>query len=546
MELKEALKYLEEISFYLELKGENVFKINAFNSAIRNLSQINKTLDEGLGDGSFEKVKGVGKSILSILKELNESGGTHVLTELRNEFPESIYELTRIPGLGAKKIKKLYDNLQIGSIDELEQACIENRLIKIQGFGEKSQSTILANIERISKYKGFLLLHKANQYAQEFEDKYLKTLSNKYSITGELRRSCEIISKIEFLVVPNDDFTHVIKNQFELVSESPKRIEIEIEGTNIILHLCDEKDFYQRLFTTTGPEDFISKVDKSFSNVKRVNSEEELFTQAGLHYIVPQLRDNEKIEWKEYDFAEQKDLRGLLHIHTNYSDGINSIEEIQTHAEKVGYEFVLICDHSKSAVYANGLTEERVKAQWKEIDDLNKKNAKVKILKGIECDILADGSLDYSNDFLSKFDCVVASVHSNFNLSESEMTNRICKALENKYVKILGHLSGRLLLSRESYKVDVQKVIDAAAKFNKVIELNADPHRLDLDWRWHQYAVEKSVKIAISPDAHSLKGIDNVAFGLEIAKKGGLEKNDIINTLNLNSFVKQYCQNFEK
>lgn len=541
MELKEALKYLEEISFYLELKGENVFKINAFNSAIRNLSQVNKTLNEGLQDGSFEKTKGVGKTILSILKELNERGSTEVLIELRNEFPELIYELNRIPGLGAKKIKKLYDNLQIGSIDELEQACIENRLIKIQGFGEKSQSSILANIERISKYKGFLLLHKAIQYAREFEEKYLKTLSNKYSITGELRRSCEIISRIEFLVTPNEGFINAIEKRLDLISRSTRKVEINSEGITIILHLCDEKDFYQRLFTTTGPEDFISKVDKSFSKVKRANSEEELFTQAGLTYIVPQLRDNEKIEWKEYDFAEQKDLRGLLHVHTNYSDGVNSIEEIQKHAEKLGYEYVLVCDHSKSAVYANGLTEERVKTQWKEIDDLNKKNTKVKILKGIECDILADGSLDYSDDLLSKFDCVVASVHSNFNLSENEMTNRICKALENKYVKIVGHLTGRLLLSRESYKVDIKKVIDTASKLNKVIELNADPHRLDLDWRWHQYAIGKGVKIAISPDAHSLKGIDNVAFGLEIAKKGGLEKNDIINTLNLNSFVKQYC-----
>ncbi len=507
MELKDALKHLEEISFYFELKGENVFKINAFNSAIRNLSQVNKTLEEGLGDGSFQKIKGVGKSIITILNEFSQKGETNILNGLRQEFPETLYELITIPGLGAKKIKKLYDCQQISSLEELEQSCIENRLLKIPGFGEKSQSSILSNIEKLSRYKGFMLLHKAAQFAAEFQDEFLKPHAKKYSITGELRRACEIIAMIEFLVVPKEKFNSVIEKQFDLTSRSPQKIELEFEEKKIVIHLCEDDEFQYKLFETTGPKNFVSDLERAFIKNKTAGSEEELFKLEGITFIVPHLRDNDKFERRTYDFAESNDLKGLLHVHTNYSDGINSLEEVQSHAERIGYEYVLICDHSKSAVYANGLSEERVKAQWKEIDKLNKQNKNVRLLKGIECDILADGILDYSDEFLSEFDCVIASVHSRFNIPESEMTARISKALENKYVKILGHLTGRLLLSRESYKVDVKKVIDTAANFQKVIELNCDPHRLDLDWRWHQYAISKGVKIAICPDAHSIRRI---------------------------------------
>ncbi|MBM4176386.1 MAG: histidinol-phosphatase [Ignavibacteria bacterium] len=541
MELKEALKHLEEISFYFELKGENVFKINAFNSAIRNLSQFNKTLNEGLSDGSIAKIKGVGKSIVSILNELNSKGEAQVLNELREEFPYTLYELTAIPGLGAKKIKKLYDSLKISSFEELEQSCIENRLIKISGFGEKSQNSILQSIERIRTYKGQMLMHKALAYSTEFEEKYLKKYADKYSITGELRRSCEIISAIEFLVVPKGDLIKILKKDFEFESESAEKVELYNGKIMIALHFSDIENFYYKLFLTTGSDVFIEKYTSELLKGEKFNSEEQIFTNAGVKFIIPQLRDNINIAIRDYDFAEQSDLKGLLHVHSNYSDGVNSLEEVQLHSEKLGYEYVLICDHSKSAVYANGLSEDRVKIQWNEIDELNKKNKTVRLLKGIECDILADGTLDYSDDFLSKFDCVIASVHSRFNISEKEMTDRICKSLENKHVKILGHLTGRLLLSREAYKVDVIKVIETAAKFQKVIELNCDPHRLDLDWRWHQYAISKGVRIAICPDAHNLKGFDNILFGLEIAKKGGLEKKNVINTDNAELFIKKYC-----
>jgi DNA polymerase (family 10) len=542
MELKEALKYLEEISFYLELKGENVFKINAFNNAVRQLSQMNVELSRGLKDGTFEKTKGVGKAILSILQELNDKSESHVLIELREEFPSTIYELTKIHGLGPKKIKKLYDVLKISSIDELEQACIENKLITIPGFGDKSQNSILSNLEKIKKYKGNLLLHKAHLIARQIEEEILNDkFVKRYSLTGELRRSCEIISKIEFILVCEKNFIDKIAKRFQIDSKSKDRISAKQDDFRVDFHLSSKEDFARKLFQTTGPKNFVDKILAQIPSNKVFHAEEEIFNYVNHVFVQPQLRDNPGLQNRNYDFAKISDLKGLLHVHSNYSDGVNSIQEIIDYAGKSGIEYVLLCDHSKSAFYANGLNEERLKKQWEEIDSINKKSSRVKVLKGIECDILVDGTLDYPDSTLQKFDCVVVSVHSRFNLTKEEMTKRICRALENKYVKILGHLTGRLLLSRDEYQVDVKKVIDTASTFGKVIELNCDPHRLDLDWRWHQYAVSKGVKIAICPDAHSLKGIDNVVFGLEIAKKGGLEKKDIINTLNFDSFVKKYC-----
>lgn len=542
MNIQEALAVLEEISFYLELKGENVFKINAFNNAIRQLSQMNVELSRGLKDGTFEKTKGVGKAILSILQELNDKSQSHVLAELRQEFPSTIYELTKIHGLGPKKIKKLYDVLKISSIDELEQACIENKLITIPGFGDKSQSSILSNLEKIKKYKGNLLLHKAYLIAGQIEEQILNDKSVKrYSLTGELRRSCEIISKIEFVLVCEKNFINKIEKRFQIVNKSNDIVSAKQDDFKIDFHLTSQEEFVRKLFQTTGPKNFTDKILAKIPPNKVFNSEAEIFDSVNHVFVQPQLRDNPDLQNRNYDFAEISDLKGLLHVHSNYSDGVNSIQEICDYAGKSGIEYVLICDHSKSAFYANGLSEERLKKQWEEIDSINKKNSKVKVLKGIECDILVDGTLDYPDSILKKFDCVVASVHSRFNLSKEEMTSRICRALENKYVKILGHLTGRLLLSRDEYQVDIKKVIDTASNFEKIIELNCDPHRLDLDWRWHQYAIKSGVKIAICPDAHSTKGIDNVFFGCELAKKGGLEKKDIINTVDVETFIENYC-----
>lgn len=540
MQLKEALEVLEQIAFFLELKGENVFKINAFNNAVRNLSKYDVSLEEAFEKNIIQNTKGVGKTIQNILEELLKKGNSSLLKELESEFPEGILKLTQIRGLGAKKIKKLYEELGISSIDELEQACIENKLLKIPGFGEKTQSSLLESIKKIKDYQGKILLHYADEIAQFVLNEAEKLGIKKIEITGLLRLRSTVISNLEFLISEEKSVDKFLQH-FKTKKVDDNIYQTEYKGVLLKFFINKEEFFNYELFRTTGTDNFLRRIKFYETNQKTFRSEHQIFESLRLPFIPPQARENDNLEIKEYDFPDLKDLKGLIHIHSNYSDGSNSLKEIMDFAEKNNYEYVLVCDHSKSAFYANGLDEIRLREQWDEIDKLNSQSKKVKILKGIECDILPDGSLDFDDKTLSQFDCVIASVHSKFKIRKEEMTKRISSALKNKFVKILGHPTGRLLLSREAYPVDINEIINVASQEGKSIELNCNPHRLDLDWEFHQKAKSKGIKITISPDAHSFEDMTYVKYGIDMAIKGGLEKSDIVNCMTSEEFLNKFC-----
>jgi DNA polymerase (family 10) len=471
--------------------------------------------------------------------------------------------MIKIPGLGAKKVKIVYDKLGISTLGELEYACRENRLRDLEGFGEKSQQNILEGIELRKKYNERYLYPVALQESERIRN-YLSQ-NNKIiqlEIAGSLRRKLETIKDIDIVCSGLEQDRKEIMNYFvqypdkiSVINNGEAKSTIALEsGINCDLRLVEDDSFAFLLHHSTGSKEHNTELRghaKSlgykmneyglFHGEQKVlcTNEEELFEKLNMDYIPPELREG----LGEIEFAKKKQIPelydgnpfyGLFHVHTTYSDGANTIEEIVKACQELNMQYVGICDHSKAAFYANGLNEDRVKQQHEEIDKINAGLKNFKVFKGIEVDILTDGSLDFNDKTLAEFDFVVASVHSQFSLSENAMTERIIKAISNPYVSMLGHPTGRLLLGREPYKVDIRKVIEVAGKLGKIIEINSSPYRLDLDWRLGKLANECGVKTALNPDAHSLEGLTDYKYGIGIARKGWFQKESILNTYNLN------------
>jgi len=545
---KEAIKYLENYADILEFQGENRFKINAFRGAANTIRRLDAELEEMLHDGSITNVKGIGKGIQSFLFELLDNGSVKEYEEHLGSIPEGILDILQIRGLGVKKVKLLYEELNIKNIDELENACKNNRLVTIKGFTEKTEEKIQEEIRNIRKHSKYALLNRAEHVGASIVEQ-LKTLNSveRIEISGEIRRGLEIISKISIVIAVNDidQFKKELITYYKhsTITANTSKNTLLLEGDFPIpteLYLCNEENFVKVLFETTGSQEFLSSLvkDKLSGAYK---TELDIFKDINFNFVIPEMRE------KEYFDAPKKlrinsdleisNIKGLLHFHTDFSDGQNTLFEMVEEAKSMGFEYLAVSDHSKSAFYANGLNEERVLKQ-KEVIKSVADGSGVQIFHGIESDILKDGSLDYSDDFMKNFDFVVASVHSQFNLSEEEMTKRIIKAIENPHTDVLGHPTGRLLLSRQPYRVNIKKIIDACAMNYVAIEINASPHRLDLDWRNYYYAREIGCKFSINPDAHSTAGIHDVEYGIKIARKGGIQMNEVINYLSLNDFKK--------
>ena len=537
------------LSKLMDIHSENSFKTKSYSIAAFTIEKLPEQLSN-MPEEKIFSIKGIGNTIGKKITEILQQGELPVLKEFIAKTPPGVIEMLKIKGLGPKKIATVWKEMEIESIGELGYACNENRLLLYKGFGEKTQSNIKETIEFYFKSQGSHLYAEIQSYVLAIDKQLQAAFPGKKSqLTGEWRRQLEIIDKLEWITTIDaaDLQSFFEKNNFSTSSQDTDKI-IFKGPENIGLHFYPTTDaaFYEKLFSSSCSDEFRKSWEKepTADNIKSYFSEEEIFSAKHIHFIPSYLREKAYVieKAKQADLPaviQPGDIKSIIHSHSNWSDGSNTVEEMARACMEKGYEYLVISDHSKSAFYANGLTEERIREQHHYVDELNQKLSPFKIFKSIECDILNDGNLDYSDNILSTFDLVITSIHSNLKMSEDKAMLRLLRAIENPHTTILGHMTGRLLLSRPGYPVDHKKIIDACAANNVVIELNAHPRRLDIDWRWINYAIEQNVMISIDPDAHSIEGYDDVQYGVLIAQKAGLTKEK-----NLSSFSLKQMEEF--
>lgn len=529
MTTEQITEALDLTSRLMELHGENPFKVKALSGAAYRIGQSGLEL-EGKTREELEQMEGIGKSIAGKIHELQLSGTTKELSAMVAKTPSGVIEMLGIKGIGPKKVSQLWKELGCESPGELLYACKENRLVELKGFGDKTQLSIIRSIEFAMANKGWFQYATVEYYALALVEFVKRKLNSELvSLTGAVRRRSIVLDKIQLLVAAES----VSLEEFD----NPLQIPVEIIS-------CTPEEFYTALFTTTASDQHLEQLEACKVVIKtNAKSEEEIYEEGNLAYILPELREgNGEILLAQHNkmpkLIEVEDLRGILHCHSKYSDGLNTMEDMATECRRMGYEYFGICDHSKTASYAGGLKEDEVLAQQAEIDQLNAKMSPFRIFKGIESDILVNGSLDYADEILKTFDFIVASVHSVLKMDKEKATTRLLTAIENPFTRILGHPTGRLLLSREGYPIDHKKIIDACAANNVAIELNAHPYRLDIDWTWIPYCLEKNVLISINPDSHEKSAMSDVKWGTYAARKGMLIKEFCLNAKSLPEFEK--------
>jgi DNA polymerase (family X) len=549
MDNYQIAEYFSLLSKLMDIHGENSFKAKSYASAAFNIEKLTVQLQDTSHDAIF-KIKGIGESSGKKIIELLDTGELQALKDIIAKTPPGVIEMLNIKGIGPKKISVIWKEMEIETIGELLYACKENRLKLYKGFGDKTQQNIGDSIEFYLRNRGTFLYAQIEALYLPIKN-YLENLFSKDAVrvTGSYRRQDITIDELEFVIAQSADEV----KQKMLSAHPPELLEDNKDDLLYKLNNGLKLRFYinsvnrdEKLFYTTGPEVFTKNFAQQFPSVdykKNDNGDTDklFFDNAGIQYIEPFLREQPFIIEKAKTFSiptliQPSDIKGIIHSHSNWSDGSNTIEEMVKAAMAKGFEYLVISDHSKSAFYAQGLNEEKIKEQHHYIDSLNEQFPSFKIFKSIECDILNDGSLDYSNEILSTFDLVITSIHSNLKMTEEKAMMRLLKAIENPYTTILGHLTGRLLLSREGYPIDHKKIIDACAANHVVIELNAHPSRLDIDWKHIDYALNKNVLISIDPDAHTIEGFDDIRYGVLMAQKAMLTKEQNLSSFGLKQF----------
>lgn len=555
---KQIATAFSDLAKIMELHDENPFKIRSYNSAYLTLRKVEQPLPE-MSDEEITALKGVGKTIAGKIRELVESGKMMTYEKYREITPPGVVDMLKVNGFGPKKIKVVWKELGAESIGELLYACNENRLVEIKGFGQKTQTELIKKLE--------LFLNSQHKFhygkiapVQEAVLNYLEAAlpTAKIAVVGDMIQLNPIVEYLDFLVVGSSpeldsgakDIEKIFDDEHLIFDKKDQKgfYGKTDEGIPVRIFTCEEKEWGSKLFRYSSSSEFITAfLEKAKENskadaldFKNLATEKGVFEKAGLPYILPELRyDDAALSLPTLDeLIRPEDIRGVVHAHTTYSDGIHTLEQMVDEAKSLGYEYLTITDHSQAAFYANGLKPDRVLEQFAAIDKLNTQQKDFKIYKSIESDILNDGSLDYDEEILQQFDLIIASVHTNLKMDQDKATQRLITAIENPYTTILGHPTGRILLARSGYPIDHAKVIDACAANGVHLELNANPLRLDIDWTWIPYAREKGVLISINPDAHSKGGIQDIKYGALVARKGRLTKDGCLNARGREEFEK--------
>lgn len=520
----------------MELHKENPFKIRSYSNAYLSLRKVEKPFTE-TPEAEIAAIKGVGKAIADKIQELIQTGELKTYKRYEEITPPGIIEMLTIKGFGPKKIYVIWKDLEIETIGALLYACNENRLIDLKGFGQKTQATLKKQLEYYLDSQGKYLYDHVAGHADALENKIKEAFPDeKIALVGLVKRMMPEVKGIDILSTVEDQKIINVVDGLQLDEDGSI---LQYESYPVFIHQTSEGSFGTEAFKMNSGQDFLDQ----FSSIPDVQEEEEVFSALDLAYVHPEYRESETAYEQAKSnslpqLIETSDIKGVVHNHSTFSDGLHTVAEMASECMRLGYEYFVISDHSKAAFYANGLSEDRVFQQMEEIDALNKTYNNFRIFKSIECDILNDGSMDYGNDFLKEFEVVIASIHTNLKMDEAKANTRLLKAIENPHTHILGHPTSRLLLAREGYPIDHALIIDACAANNMVIELNANPARLDVDWSWIPYALEKGVKISINPDAHSKDQIRYIEAGVCAARKGGLTKEMCLNALGLEEFGK--------
>jgi len=549
MSNKEIAYQFSLLSKLMDIHGENNFKSTTYSVVAYKIGQLTVDL-QTLSEEDIFRINGIGEAIGKKIIEILSAGKLKILEDLILKTPQGILEMLKIKGIGPKKICLIWKQMGIENIGELLYACNENRLLHYKGFGKKTQQNVIESIEFYLKQKGSFLFAQVEDLAYNLEIFLEKIFNTKeIKISGSFSRHTETIDMLEF-VIPFNEIIILEKLklliEFEFIEKNEDSVLYKYDnGIKVKLYPADKKYLIKKVFETTGSVEFVGAFEKKFPgiNFQNAKNEKEIFEQAGIQFIPGYLREKESIisiaeENKIPEVIEPGDIKGIIHCHSNWSDGINTLEQLANACKNSGMEYLVISDHSKAASYAQGLNEKQIKEQHALVDELNIKLSPFKIFKSIESDILNDGNLDYSTSVLSTFDLIIASVHSNLKMNEEKAMMRLLKAIENPYTTILGHMTGRLLLSRSGYPVNYKKIIDACAANNVVIEINSHPSRLDIRWQWIEYALSKNVLLSINPDAHSIAEFENTKYGVLVAQKAMVTKKNNLSSFNLKEFEK--------